>query len=105
MVDIKKQNMEVLVKAVIIAQAKGAFSLKDSALLHKVIQSILNEKSEEKIEEKDAINALVQGTNIGQKAGAYTLDDASMIFDAIKYFEEENKKTNKLETIEEISEA
>lgn len=100
--DNKKKSIEVLINAAIISQSKGAFSLKDAALLHSSILSLTSE--EKKIEEKDAMNALIQASAIGQKAGAFSLNDASAVFSAIKFFEENSGSESKLETIKEEEE-
>lgn len=98
--DNKKKSIEVLINAAIVSQSKGAFSLKDAALLHNVILSLTSE--EKKIEEKEAVSALIQASAIGQKAGAFSLTDASAVFSAVKFFEETSE--SKLEPIKEEDE-
>jgi hypothetical protein len=97
----KKKNIEILVKAVILGQSRGAYTLKDASLMNEVIRCLADEK-DTKYPEIECISALVQGASLAQKAGAFTLDDASLVFDSIKWFESQNNK--KLETIEEVDE-
>lgn len=103
--DNKKKSIEVLINAVVLSQGKGAFSLKDAALLNTAILSLTGE--EKKVEEKEAISALIQGSAIGQKSGVFTLNDASTVYSAVKFFEDnpvtDNTSTN-LEPIKEEDE-
>jgi hypothetical protein len=96
----KKKNIDILIKAVVVSQSKGSFSLKDASLIHAAVVSLVGE--EKKIEEKDALSVLVQGVAIGQKSGAFSLDEASVIFPAVKWIEENNGKS--LEPIKEEQE-
>jgi hypothetical protein len=103
--DNKKKSIEILINAVIVSQSKGAFGLKDAALLHTAILSLTSD--DKKIEEKEAISALIQASAICQKAGAFTLNDASAVFSAVKFFEENpvnDNTTTKLEPIKEEDE-
>lgn len=95
----KKKNIEILIRAVIVGQNKGSYSLKDASLLFTAVQSLTTETKE--FEEPNAIDALVQGALIGQKGGAFSLEDANTVFTAIKWFEEKQKEEKQLETIPE----
>lgn len=99
MANVKSNNIEILIKGVILGQGRGAYSLKDASLMHQVIKCVLDEKNTSHTD-AECINALIQGASIAQKAGAFTLDDAALVFEAIKWFESESKP-KKLETIQE----
>lgn len=87
-----KKNLEILVRATVLAQSKGALSLKDASVVHQSIRHLSEEKKPESYSEKDCIDTLVQASVLGQKGGAYSLDDANAVFHAVKWFEEQNKQ-------------
>jgi hypothetical protein len=97
----KKKNVEILIRAVIVGQGKGIYSLKDASLLYTAVQSLTTEKKE--FEESNAIDALVQGALLGQKGGAFSLEDANTVFNAVKWFESQQQK-KPLEKIVEVEE-
>lgn len=97
----KKKNIDILIRAVIIGQGKGVFSLRDASLLHTAVKSLTSDTKE--IEEQNAIDALVQGALLGQKGGAFSLEDANTVFNAVKWFESQQQK-KPLEKIEELEE-
>lgn len=98
--DQKKQNTDILIKACILAQNKGALSLKDASVVHEAIRSLTSEKKT--LEEKSCIDALVQASVLGQKGGAYSLDDANAVFHAVKWFDENKQEEQKIQEVKEL---
>lgn len=87
-----KKNLEVLLRAAVLAQTKGALSLKDASLVHQSVKNLTSEKKFETLKEKECIDTLVQASVLGQKGGAYSLDDANAVFHAVKWFEDQPKE-------------
>jgi hypothetical protein len=93
----KKKNIEILVRASIVAQTKGSLSLKDASVVHSSIKTLSSK--EEISNEKECLDTLIQATLLGQKGGAYSLDDANAIFHSIKWFEENEPKIQEVKEL------
>ena len=93
----RKKNIEILVKASVLAQSKGSLSLKDASVVHSSIKALSSKESPQN--EKEFLDTLIQASVLGQKGGAYTLDDANAIFHAVKWFEENEPKIQEVKEL------
>lgn len=98
--DEKKQHLDTIVRSVVVAQNKGALTIKDAALLFNIISNLNTESPE--YSEKDSIDAMVQAIVLGQSKGAYTLQEASIISKAIAFFQVEEPAPKEDKKIKEL---
>jgi hypothetical protein len=75
---------EILMKCVVVAQSKGAFSIKDASFLFKVI----NQLKEETGKTKENYDALLRAIVIGHGKGCYSLEEAALIEGIVNFLEE-----------------
>ena len=95
--DEKKQHLDTIVRSVVVAQNKGALTIKDASLLYDIISKLNSETPE--YSEKDSIDAMVQAIVLGQSKGAYTLQEASIINKAIAFFQVDAEPGKKIKEI------
>ena len=82
----KETSINIFIQYIEIAQKHGAYELKEAEILKRAIDVLLNNVSDNEINENLAINLLIQGVNKGQKhGGAYTLNDAALLQKVIQY--------------------
>lgn len=73
-----KECFKILTNCVVAGQARGAFAIKESAKLYKIIK-------EEDLESKENFENLVRAVAHANSKGAYSLEDASIIESIIDY--------------------
>ena len=85
----KKTAIEILIRCVVTAQKSGAYTIKDGALLYKVIL-FLRGGEDKDLEEKNATDALVRAVVLGNSKGAYILEEAALINKIVIFLSENN---------------
>ena len=85
----KKTAIETMIRCVVVAQSKGVYTIKDGALLYKVIL-FLRGGEDKDLEEKNATDALVRAVVLGNSKGVYTLEEISLINKVIIFLSENN---------------
>lgn len=82
----KKSSIETLIRCVVVGQSKGAFNIRDAALLYRIVL-FLRGKEDKELVEKSAIEALIKAVVISNNKGCFTLEEASVIDSVVSYLE------------------
>lgn len=82
-----KQLVSFLCERVEFCQSKGCYTIKDAYVLKECIDFLSNGSSSNKeINEKNAIDGVMQALNIGQSKGVFSLEEAHKIYEYTEQF-------------------
>lgn len=94
----KTNSIQILIQYIEIAQKVGAYELKEAEILKRSVDVLINNVTDNEINESLAINLLIQGVLKGQKhGGAFNLNDAALLQKVIQYIvslSSENNENN-----------
>jgi hypothetical protein len=81
----KNNSINILIQYIEVAQKAGSYDLKESDILKRAIDVLVNNVTDNEINETLAVNLIIQGIMKGQKSGAYSLNDASLLHKVISF--------------------
>ena len=80
---------EILLRCVVVAQSKGAFSIKDAAFLYKVTIDLKKEEGRK----KENYNSIIRAIVLANGKGCYSLEDAALVEKIVSFLQKEDLVT------------
>jgi hypothetical protein len=80
--------LQYLIKYIEMSQTKGAYNLAEADLLKRSVDVVYRRLPDSEINDTSALDLLLQAIHKGQAHGDYTLNDSSLLFNVIKYINE-----------------
>ena len=87
----KKSAVETLIRCTVVAQSKGAYTIKDASLVYRLVLFLRGGK--DYLEEKTALDALVSAVVLGNSRGSFTLEEAATIDKVVTFLAENDLVT------------
>lgn len=91
----RNTSISILIQYIEVAQKAGSYDLKESDILKRSVDVLVNNANDNEINEALALNLLIQGIMKGQKSGSYTLNDASLLHKVINFIIQLYESANK----------
>ena len=80
--------LQYMIKYIEMSQTKGAYNLAESDLLKRSVDVAYRHLKDSEINDTMALDLLIQAIHKGQAHGDYTLNDSSLLFNVIKFINE-----------------